>query len=141
VTEDWLKVTRRPGLTLTERWLFIIGIVIGFVHLADVLAANAENALEFVPAVILWLIMLAICIFDRPLTIIWTAIGLIPVSLAWAIGGVMRHVGPLLTKGDEPAAVTGTFSTIVGLGLIGLSIVSLVRWRRSVKSAVRPARP
>jgi len=132
-----VTVARSPGLTVTEQWLFVIGIVVGFIHLVDVLSANAENAVEFIPAVVLWIIMVAICVLDRPLATGWTAIVLIPVSLTWAVGGVLRHVDPLVTTGDEAAAVTGAFSTIVGIGLIALAVVSIVRWRRA---AVKPAR-
>lgn len=129
-----LSTVRTPGVTATSEWLYAIGLVIGFIHLADVLAANAESATQFIPAVFLWIVMLAIWVFDRGLRTGWTAIVLIPVAASWTIGGVNRHVMPLVTTGDEPAAVTGAFSTLVGLGLIAMAVISIVRWRREVRT-------
>lgn len=125
----WRTITRdRPGpLTDTQVWLYTIGLVIGFIHLCDVVSANAESAIQFVPALLLWLGMVLIRLVDPRLGQRWTPEMLIAISLAWIQGGVMRHLWPLLTTGVEPAAMTGTFSTIVGVVYIWLAVVAVRR--------------
>ncbi|HET7490224.1 MAG TPA: hypothetical protein VFJ85_20030 [Acidimicrobiales bacterium] len=122
-----MGLARAGPLTDTEVWLYVIGLVVGFIHLCDVVSASAESAIQFVPALLLWLAMVFIRIVDPRLGQRWTPEMLIAVSIAWIQGGVMRHLWPMLTKGVSPAAMTGTFSTIVGVMYVVLALLAIHR--------------